>query len=136
MFDDTKYAFVGAWNAFQNAAHSMSRLKGWWDEEDALVSFMGTTELGKKILASVMPHLDGAKIAMVQTEISEAVEGIRNDAMSDKIPGFKAVEEELADALIRIGDLAGRRGWRVGDAVVAKYEYNRGRPHRHGGKSL
>jgi len=53
---------------------------------------------------------------------------------SEKIPGFTPVEEEMADVVIRIRDLAGRHGWRIGDAILAKIKYNTGRPYLHGKK--
>lgn len=41
---------------------------------------------------------------------------------------------ELADAVIRIGDLAARMGIDLSAAIVLKHEYNKTRPHRHGNK--
>lgn len=79
------------------------------------------------------PNNDTVKIMLVVTELSEAVEGLRHgNPESDKIPGFNAAEEELADAIIRMADLWGRRGWRVPEAIVAKLTYNATRPYKHG----
>lgn len=44
------------------------------------------------------------------------------------------VEEELADIVIRALDTARALGLDIGEAVMAKHEYNKGRPHKHGGK--
>lgn len=41
---------------------------------------------------------------------------------------------ELADAVIRIMDYFGARGWDLEAAIQLKHEYNKTRPHRHGGK--
>jgi len=37
---------------------------------------------------------------------------------------------------IRIMDMSGLRGYRIGEAVIAKMAYNRNRPYRHGGKAI
>lgn len=69
----------------------------------------------------------GELVALMHSELSEALEGDRKSAMSDKIPEFTAVEEEFADALIRIFDTAGARKLRLGEAFQAKMRYNRTR---------
>ena len=55
---------------------------------------------------------------------------------SDHIPEFSAVEEELADTIIRIMDFGLAHGYRVAEALVRKHEFNRTRPHMHGGKKF
>lgn len=69
----------------------------------------------------------GEMIALIHSEISEAMEGGRKDMMDDHLPDFKSVEAELADALIRIFDLAGALDLRLGEAYVAKFLYNQER---------
>lgn len=44
------------------------------------------------------------------------------------------IPSELADAVIRIADLCGHMGIDLEAAIVAKMEYNKGRPFKHGGK--
>lgn len=66
----------------------------------------------------------GELIALMHSELSEALEGHRTRVMSDKILDFTSVEEELADTLIRLFDMAGAMRLRLGDAFVAKTEYN------------
>jgi hypothetical protein len=50
-------------------------------------------------------------LQLVNTEIAEATEGARKDLIDDHLPHRKMEEVELADALIRMLDLAGRCGW-------------------------
>lgn len=74
----------------------------------------------------------GEKIALMHSELSEALEADRKDLPSDHIPQFSGVEEELADALIRIFDFAGHFNLRLAEAFVAKAQFNLGREFKHG----
>jgi hypothetical protein len=79
----------------------------------------------------------GVSIALMHSELSEALEANRHGSPpSDHIPEFTGEEEELADTLIRILDNAAGRRLRVAEALVAKHEFNRSRPHKHGGKAF
>ena len=69
----------------------------------------------------------GERFALMHSELSEAFEAERKDLMSDHIPEFRGVEEELADLLIRAFDYAGEYNLRLGEAFVAKLLYNRTR---------
>lgn len=78
---------------------------------------------------------DGELLALIHSELSECLEALRDgNPDSTAIPGHCSAVEELADAIIRILDMAAARGWPIGDAIVAKHRFNRGRPVRHGGK--
>lgn len=95
-------------------AHAMSKEKGWWEKD----------------------RNDGECIALMHSELSEALEGLRKPGRSDKIPEFSQVEEELADVMIRIGDYCEAHGLRLTEAIRAKMDYNAGREHKHGGKKF
>lgn len=64
------------------------------------------------------------KLCLIHSEISEALEGARKDKMDDHLPHRKSIEVELADAVIRICDLAGALGLDLGRALVEKMRYN------------
>ena len=67
---------------------------------------------------------EGTALALIHSEVSEAMEGHRKNLMDDKLPTFKAITVELADACIRIFDLAGALGLDLGPALAAKMAYN------------
>ena len=68
------------------------------------------------------------KLRLIHSEVSEAMEGHRKGLADDKLPHRSMVEVELADAVIRIADLAGALGLDLGGAIAEKMEYNRNRP--------
>ena len=69
----------------------------------------------------------GEMLCLVHSEISEAMEGERKGLMDDHLPHRPMAEVELADAVIRICDYAGRWGYDLGGAIVEKMAYNRNR---------
>ncbi len=71
------------------------------------------------------PREDGTMLALIHSEISEALEGLRKNQMDDHLPHRPMAEVELADALIRILDFAGMKGYDLGGAVREKLDYNR-----------
>lgn len=75
----------------------------------------------------------GEKIALMHSELSEALEADRKNLPSEHLhEGFTGVEEELADTIIRILDFAGHFKLRLGEALIAKLVYNTTRPYKHG----
>jgi len=59
--------------------------------------------------------------------ISEALEGIRKDLMDSHLPHRPSAEVEMADAVIRIFDFCGMKGYDLGGAIAEKNEYNKNR---------
>lgn len=74
------------------------------------------------------------KLALIHAEVSEVLEELRklDEEPSTKIPPFLAVEEELADVLIRLLDFADEYRYRIAEAALAKHEYNKTRIKKHG----
>ncbi len=83
------------------------------------------------------------KLALIHSEISEALEGYRKSLMDDHLPHHPMVAVELADAVIRIFDLAGALNIEIGTVMVEKVLYNWERPDhkrenrvKEGGKQI
>ena len=72
---------------------------------------------------------------LIISEVIEAFDGERKgDVESEKLPGFSAIEEEMADVIIRVLSASHLHGWRIGEAVEAKHKFNLSRPYKHGKK--
>ena len=69
----------------------------------------------------------GEMLALVHSEISEALEGHRKDLMDDHLPNRKMIEVELADAVIRICDMAAGLDLDLPGAIYDKCIYNANR---------
>ncbi len=96
-------------NDLVDLVHSVNVHAGWWSDPAT----------GERIHRNV-----GELLALIHSEISEGLEGHRKDLMDDKLPHRKMLEVELADAVIRIFDLAGACGFMLGDAIFEKIAFN------------
>lgn len=73
------------------------------------------------------PREIGTMLMLIVSEVAEAMEGDRKSLQDDHLPHRAMVEVELADAVIRIFDLAGKLGLDLGGAFVEKLKYNQTR---------
>ncbi len=110
-------ALVTGINSLQRAVHANSVKHGFWT---------GSQQQNPL-----------AKLMLVTCELAEAVEAIRNgtgDDPCDKegLGHVSQLEEEFADAIIRILDLAQVFDLNIGIALLDKHEYNCGRSFKHG----
>jgi hypothetical protein len=125
--------FVEAFNVCARSAHATAKSKGWWDFENAMVAKITEWDLIERFISAQ----DGKVMALITSEVSEALEALRHgNPPDDKIPDFSGVEAELADVIIRIMDVSQRRGWRVAEAVIEKMGHNAIRSAMHGGKKF
>ena len=93
-------------NDFIKQCHCVAKDKGWWEKE----------------------RNEGELIALMHSELSEALEAMRNHAK------VADIAEELADCCIRIFDYCGARDIDLEKALHKKIEYNKTRSYRHGKK--
>lgn len=63
-------------------------------------------------------------LMLIVSELGEAMEGHRKNLMDDHLQHRPMLEVELADAVIRIMDMAGGMGYDLAGALVEKLEYN------------
>jgi hypothetical protein len=78
----------------------------------------------EKISFGRMGYNIGEKFALVHSEISEALEGVRKNLMDDHLPHRPAGEVECADAIIRMMGIAEHEGWDIPGAIIEKAVYN------------
>ncbi len=76
-------------NELAKEIHADNVTAGWWDEFEHKPDRIRTARM------------------LVVTELAEAAEGVRKDLMDDHLPHRKMFAVELADAAIRLLDLAG-----------------------------
>lgn len=110
-----------------------NRAKGFYDDEP-FQTVSGMASIEEDCLHQKRIYL-GNKIALMHGELSELHEAIRKDIkVSEHIPEFSAIEEEVADTIIRLLDFAGYNELRLAQAIKAKLIYNQSRPYKHGKK--
>lgn len=94
----------------QGLCYMTSLNSGWWKNQ-----------------SPTNPLAFATKIALIHSEISEAMEAGRKNLMDDHLPHRSGVEVELADAVIRIMDLAGAMDFDLESTILEKLEYNKHR---------
>lgn len=91
------------------ACHGLAKRAGWWNDP---------------VTGEPVERNDGELIALMHSELSEALEALRKDRNDDHLPHRKGVEVELADVLVRIFDYAGARKLDLAGAMIEKLAYN------------
>lgn len=122
--------FIWSFNILSKLNHQRMVEKGFWDDRKAIVE--ACKGVSPELAEAAQRAVDCQQIALMHSELSEAVEGMRHNSMDDKIPEFTSIEAEIADVFIRGFDYAGGRGLRIAEAIIAKMNMNTGRTHKHG----
>ena len=93
------------------ACHGVAQNSGWWHDLKTGESLKGKRNVGELL-------------CLVHSEISEAMEAHRKGLQDDKLPHRPGIEVELADAVIRIFDMAAGLDLDLAGAIAEKLEYN------------
>ena len=112
----------------QAVCHSASLTAGWWNNaKNGLDLKRVINEPANPFEEILAGALVAQKLCLTHSEVSEAMEGHRKGLPDDHLPNRSMIEVELADALIRIFDLAGALNLDIGGAMVEKLKYNANR---------
>lgn len=106
-------ALLTAGQILNQQCHGAAVYSGWWNDPAT----------GRRLERNT-----GEMLMLVVSEIAEGMEGDRKSLMDDKLPNREMLEVELADAVIRIFDLASSRGYDLGAAIAEKIAFNLDRP--------
>ena len=112
--------FAQSAKKLQETCHAIAKNSGWWTDLATGNDLTGNYPKDVKINIA-------EKLCLIHSEISEAMEGMRKNLKDDHLPDRWMLEVELADAVIRIFDLAGGLNLDVWQAVGEKLYYNQHR---------
>ena len=112
MLTDEEDLAIRGLRAAQALAHATATNAGWYRDPAT----------GKPVDRNF-----GEVVALMHSELSEALEAHRKNLMDDKLPDRSGIEVEFADCIIRILDTAAAMGLDVPGAIIAKNRFNRTR---------
>ena len=114
------------------------RKKGFWEQMDFSIETTGDQVKFIGLSKYVKDAFIAQKLALVHTEVSEAVEALRKDGY--ELNGYGLFEkdsfaDELADSIIRILDLCGELDIDIQKQIDWKLAKNKEREFMHGKNS-
>lgn len=112
--------------------HKYAKEKGWWDKERSAL------EIQMLIVSEVAEATEEVRAGRpdLYANSPTLTSGMDTDIKVIAELGLKPEGEqvELVDAMIRIMDYFGKKGWDLEKILELKQAYNQKRPYRHGGK--
>lgn len=107
-------------------------------EQQAYIGLVAAQELAHKTATDAGWYKDpktgedvtrnfGEVVALMHSELSEALEADRKGLKDDKLPHRDGREVEFADCIIRILDTAAAMGMDIAGAIIEKNRYNKER---------
>jgi NTP pyrophosphatase (non-canonical NTP hydrolase) len=101
--------------------YEISRDHGFWEHETLPAPGLWNRLRRKRVEnPSIIPE----KLMLAVSELAEAMESERD--------GDTNTAEEIADTIIRLFDVAGKRGYDLENIILTKMAKNRERPYKHG----
>lgn len=110
--DENERAAYDGINAAMHLAHRTATNAGWYTDPAT----------GQPVERNF-----GEVVALMHSELSEALEHHRKSTMDDKLPHRSGIEVEFADCIIRILDTAAAMKLDVAGAIIEKNRFNRER---------
>lgn len=131
---DLQKSLAASIKGLQDVCHGIAVEGGWWEKSQEAKDAQTILDANlydedSPIYAVLKKQANEERnplelLALITSEVSEALEGVRKDQMDDKLPHRKMEEVELADVIVRVLDYAGGRGLDVGGALVEKLIFN------------
>jgi hypothetical protein len=125
----------------QKDVHELAKANGWWEGKDITVVPEKLMLIVSEVAEALEEYRNGKPLdevyypdatnGYIDPDSGQYVDWAKGQAPEWKPEGFGV---ELADAIIRILDLAEFLGLNMEDLVQLKHQYNRTREYRHGGK--